>query len=60
MTRWRHWDHPRIHWYAGGHLLLFRRGVAMAAVRTLIADAGLLPGAAAAAADVADAGSLAS
>jgi len=32
----------------------------MAAVRTLIADAGLLPGAAAAAADVADAGSLAS
>jgi len=47
-------------WYPGGHILQFRRGVAMAAVRTLIADAGLLPGAAAAAADVADAGSLAS
>jgi len=57
---WRHWQHPRIHWYPGGHLLQFRRGVAMAAVRTLIAESGLLPAAAAAPVDLTDVGSLAS
>lgn len=39
---WRHWDHPRIHWYPGGHLLQLRRGVALREVRSLIRDAGLL------------------
>lgn len=40
---WRHWDQPRIHWYPGGHLAQFRRGVALREVRTLLRDAGLLP-----------------
>jgi len=59
-TLWEHWQRPRIHWYPGGHLLQFRRGLAMAAVRTLIAEAGLLPGGAVGAAEVSDIGSLAS
>jgi pimeloyl-ACP methyl ester carboxylesterase len=40
---WRHWGRPRIHWYPGGHLAQFRRGVALREVRTLLRDAGLLP-----------------
>jgi pimeloyl-ACP methyl ester carboxylesterase len=40
---WEHWDRPRIHWYPGGHLAQFRRGVALREVRTLLRDAGLLP-----------------
>ena len=40
---WRHWGRPRIHWYPGGHLAQFRRGVALSEVRTLLRDAGLLP-----------------
>jgi dienelactone hydrolase len=40
---WQHWDRPRIHWYPGGHLAQFRRGVALREVRTLLRDAGLLP-----------------
>jgi pimeloyl-ACP methyl ester carboxylesterase len=40
---WQHWGRPRIHWYAGGHLAQFRRGVALREVRTLLRDAGLLP-----------------
>jgi hypothetical protein len=40
---WRHWDRPRIHWYPGGHLAQFRRGVALREVRRLLRDAGLLP-----------------
>jgi pimeloyl-ACP methyl ester carboxylesterase len=40
---WRHWGQPRIHWYPGGHLAQFRRGVALREVRTLLRDAGLLP-----------------
>ena len=57
---WRHWQRPRIHWYPGGHLLQFRRGVAMAAVRALIEDAGLLPQADSQVSDLGDVGSLAS
>jgi pimeloyl-ACP methyl ester carboxylesterase len=41
-TLWRHWDCPRIHWYPGGHLAQFGRGVALREVRTLLRDAGLL------------------
>jgi len=40
---WRHWGRPRIHWYPGGHLAQFRRGVALREVRALLRDAGLLP-----------------
>jgi pimeloyl-ACP methyl ester carboxylesterase len=40
---WRHWGQPRIHWYPGGHLAQFRRGVALREVRTLLRDGGLLP-----------------
>jgi pimeloyl-ACP methyl ester carboxylesterase len=40
---WRHWDRPRMHWYPGGHLAQFRRGVALREVRTLLRDVGLLP-----------------
>jgi len=40
---WRHWDQPRMHWYPGGHLAQFRRGVALREVRSLLRDAGLLP-----------------
>jgi hypothetical protein len=40
---WRHWGRPRMHWYPGGHLAQFRRGVALRQVRTLLRDAGLLP-----------------
>ncbi len=39
---WRHWGRPRIHWYPGGHLAQFRRGVALRQVRTLLRDTGLL------------------
>jgi len=39
---WRHWGEPRIHWYPGGHLAQFRRGVALREVRTLLRDTGLL------------------
>ena len=39
---WRHWGKPRIHWYPGGHLAQFRRGVALREVRTLLRDTGLL------------------
>ena len=39
---WRHWGEPRIHWYPGGHLAQFRRGVALREVRNLLRDAGLL------------------
>jgi len=40
---WRHWGEPRIHWYPGGHLAQFRRGVALREVRNLLRDVGLLP-----------------
>lgn len=40
---WRHWGRPRMHWYPGGHLAQFRRGVALRQVRTLLRDTGLLP-----------------
>jgi len=40
---WRHWGQPRIHWYPGGHLAQFRRGVALREVRTLLRDTGILP-----------------
>jgi pimeloyl-ACP methyl ester carboxylesterase len=39
---WRHWEHPRIHWYPGGHLAQFRRGQALRQIRTLLRDVGLL------------------
>src|SRR5262249_53004772 len=26
---WRHWGQSRIHWYPGGHLAQFRRGIAL-------------------------------
>jgi hypothetical protein len=42
LALWRHWGAPRIHWYPGGHLAQFRRGVALREVRRLIRDAGLL------------------
>ncbi len=43
VTLWQHWGRPRIHWYPGGHLAQFRRGVALREVRTLLRDEGLLP-----------------
>jgi pimeloyl-ACP methyl ester carboxylesterase len=39
---WRHWGQPRLHWYPGGHLAQFRRGVALREVRRLLRDAGIL------------------
>jgi hypothetical protein len=41
---WRHWGKPRIHWYPGGHLAQFRRYGALREIRSLVTDAGLLPG----------------
>ena len=39
---WRHWQRPRIHWYAGGHLVQLGRGAALREIRHLLEDEGLL------------------
>ena len=35
---WQHWRRPRIHWYAGGHLLQLGRWAALRDVRALVTD----------------------
>ena len=41
---WEHWGRPRIHWYAGNHLLQFGRGRYLREIGRFLRDTGFSPG----------------
>jgi hypothetical protein len=38
-----HWDHPRVHWYPGNHLLHVNRAAYLREMRRFMVDAGFAP-----------------
>jgi hypothetical protein len=39
----KHWDHPRVHWYPGNHLLHLNRAAYLREMRRFMAGVGFRP-----------------
>jgi len=39
---WDHWDHPRIHWFSGGHVAQFKRSKAFGEIITFLKEQGFV------------------